>query len=54
MLDGKDIWLDAAGWMERAKKRSEYFKAKYDEAMKPAAKPRKSRVKKAVDTVQET
>lgn len=29
MLDGKDIWLDAEGWLERAMKRSEYFQAKY-------------------------
>lgn len=30
MLDGKDIWLDADGWLERALARSEYFKAKYE------------------------
>lgn len=31
MLDGKDIWLDAEGWLERAMKRSEHFQNKYAE-----------------------
>jgi len=30
VLDGKDIWLDANGWLDRATARSEYFKAKYE------------------------
>lgn len=29
MLDGKDIWLDAAQWQARHELRSEYFKAKH-------------------------
>ncbi len=54
MLDGKDIWLDAEGWMKRAMKRSEYFKAKFEEQTKPARKPRAKRAAKAkVDTIQE-
>jgi hypothetical protein len=53
MLDGKDIWLDAEGWMKRAMSRMEYFKAKMEAADKPARKPRKPKAKKAVDTVKE-
>jgi len=30
MINGKDIWLDANGWLDRATARSEYFKAKYE------------------------
>lgn len=30
MLDGKDIWLDAEGWMKRALVRSDYFRAKME------------------------
>jgi ATP-dependent protease ClpP protease subunit len=67
MLDGKDIWLDAEGWLERAMKRSQYFQDKFaqqqadeDEAMLAEVeaelakrdKPRKSRVKKEVDNAQ--
>lgn len=30
MLDGKDIWLDAEGWMKRALVRNEYFRNKME------------------------
>jgi len=45
MLEGKDIWLDAQQWCERAEKRSHYFKAKYEKMMKDQNK--KPRAKKA-------
>lgn len=66
-LEGKDIWLDAEGWLERAMKRSQYFQDKFaqqqaeeDEAVLAEVeaelakrdKPRKSRVKKSVDNPQ--
>lgn len=41
VLSGRDLWLDAANWADRAEKRSEYFRAKYEAKMKPAPKPRK-------------
>lgn len=31
MLDGKDIWLDAEGWLDRAMARSDYFQNKFAE-----------------------
>lgn len=64
VLKGRDLWLDGKGWMERAQKRSNYFRAKMeammqaeDEAIiaeieadsKPVKKPRKKAVK-AVDS----
>lgn len=67
MLDGKDIWLDAEGWLKRAMKRGEYFQDKFaqqqaeeEEAMLAEVeaelakrdRPRKSRVKKEVDNPQ--
>lgn len=59
-LEGKDIWLDAQSWLDRAMARSDHFKAKY-EAEQDAElarieaeltkrdKPRKARKTKAVD-----
>lgn len=45
MLEGKDIWLDAQQWVDRAQFRSEYFKKKYEKALKEknksVRKPRK-------------
>lgn len=64
MLDGKDIWLDAQGWLDRAMKRSEYFQNKYAEQaaqeedemlaaieaeLAKRDKPRKTPRKKSVD-----
>jgi ATP-dependent protease ClpP protease subunit len=52
MLDGRDIWLDAHEWMERAEKRSHYFRAKYEASLKAPRKPRAKASKpaeKAVD-----
>jgi ATP-dependent protease ClpP protease subunit len=40
MLEGKDIWLDAQGWVERAEKRAHHFKAKYEKMLKAQKKPR--------------
>jgi ATP-dependent protease ClpP protease subunit len=54
LIKGQDIWLNAEQWGERYNKRNEWAAKIMEEAMKPAAKPRKSRVKKAVDTAQET
>lgn len=45
MLDGKDIWLDADGWMKRATQRSNYYKAKFEAMNKPARKSRTKAVK---------
>lgn len=47
-LDGKDIWLDATGWCERAIKRLEYFQKKIEDAKK-VEKPK--RVKKPAKDV---
>lgn len=54
MMDGKNIWLNAADWCERATKRQAYFEAKYkafqeaEQAPTAKAKPSRkaSRVKK--------
>lgn len=49
-LDGKDIWLDATAWCERAIKRLEYFQAKIAAAQKEAEAANKpKRVKKPVN-----
>lgn len=53
ILAGKDYWLDGPQWCERAMKRSEYFKDKFEKQMKAQTKkPRKSRTK-AVDNATE-
>lgn len=41
MLEGKDIILDAAGWLDRYNKRNEYFLAKEAAAKAPVKKSRK-------------
>jgi ATP-dependent protease ClpP protease subunit len=41
MLEGRDIWLDAEGWLQRADARHEYFKKNAEEHNKPKRKPRK-------------
>lgn len=54
ILAGKDYWLDGQGWMDRAMKRSEYFKNKFEKQMKPARKPRAKRtIKKPLDAATE-
>jgi len=53
MMEGKNIWVDAAGWCERAVARMKYFQEKVDNMQKEAQKAsRKPRIKKAkvVDT----
>ena len=45
ILAGKDYWLDGQGWLDRAQKRSDYFRAKFEAQMKPQ---RKSRTKAVV------
>lgn len=56
ILAGKDYWMDGQMWLDRAEKRSEYFRAKYEAKMKAPSKPRKkplaklSEAKKPVDT----
>lgn len=52
ILAGKDYWLDGPGWLERAQKRSEYFRAKFEEQMRPPRKVRKTQ-KKPVDKTTE-
>lgn len=47
VLAGKDIWLDANGWCERAQARMNHYRDKFEAANKPQKKPRK---KKVVDT----
>lgn len=49
MLEGKDIWLDAQGWVERAERRAIHFKAKYEKMLKDQNK--KPRAKKAAPVV---
>jgi len=65
MMRGDNIWLNAAQWHERATKRSEYFKAKYEAMMqaeedalvevedKPKAKKPRKKFPKAVDVSEE-
>lgn len=50
MLNGADIWLDAAGWVERYTKRNEYIAKKVAAIQK--SQRRASRTKKLVDTTQ--
>ena len=49
VLEGKDIWLDAQQWCDRAVVRMQYFQEKIDNMMKPPKVQRKPRVKKTVD-----
>lgn len=49
MMDGKNIWLDAQGWCDRAVQRIEYFQSKLEDIHKAAQKAtRKPRIKKVV------
>lgn len=50
MLNGKDIILDATGWVERYTKRNEYIAKKVAAIQK--SQKRTSRTKKSVDTTQ--
>lgn len=48
VLEGKDIWLDAQSWCDRAVKRIEYYQEKIDNIKKAAEKAsRPKRIKKA-------
>lgn len=49
VLEGRDIWVDAAGWCERAQARMNYYREKMEAANKPQRKQRK---KKVLDTQQ--
>lgn len=51
MLDGKDIWLDATQWVERATNRLQYFTKKVED-MQKAQKKTSRKPKKSVDTPQ--
>ena len=48
MMRGDNIWLDAQQWHDRALKRSEYFRAKFEAQTKPPRKVRKT-AKKPID-----
>jgi ATP-dependent protease ClpP protease subunit len=52
MMRGDNIWLDASQWHDRALKRSEYFKDKFEKQMK--TQQRKPRAKKSLALSQET
>jgi ATP-dependent protease ClpP protease subunit len=52
MMRGDNIWLDASQWHDRAMKRSEYFRAKFEKQMK--TQQRKPRAKKSLALSQET
>lgn len=47
VLEGKDIWLDAQSWCDRAVSRIEYYQEKIEQMIKPAKVPRKPRIKKS-------
>lgn len=50
MMDGKNIWLNAQQWCDRAMARRDYFQNKWENMEKAAQKAsRKPRVKKVVD-----
>ena len=49
MMRGDNIWLNAEQWHDRAMKRSEYFKAKFEKLTKPARKTRAKKDTKPVD-----
>jgi ATP-dependent protease ClpP protease subunit len=51
MIKGCDIWVDAQGWVDRWNRRNDYFKAKVEEANKPAKKPRKKKVEQEPEAV---